>query len=149
MGRSSEGRLGRYRVDRLTGWLDTNVILRYLTQDNEVLAQRAGDIIESERDLMISSAVLAECVHVLGTVYQMPRSVVIDAIVDFIQRSNIILPHIDKALAIEAITLCRDSGRVHIVDALLWAEARTSAIPDIYTFDLRFPEEGVSLHSRP
>ena len=136
-------------MDRLTGWLDTNVILRYLTQDNETLALRASDIIDSERDLLISSAVLAECVHVLGTVYQMPRTVVIDAITEFIQRSNIILPHIEKALAVEAISFCRDSGRVHIVDALLWAEARTSMIADIYTFDMRFPREGVSLHSQP
>ena len=136
-------------MDRLTGWLDTNVILRYLTQDDETLALRASDIIESERGLMISSAVLAECVHVLSTVYQMPRTVVIDAITDFIQRSNIILPHINKTLAVEAISFCRDSGRVHIVDALLWAEARTSTITAIYTFDMRFPKEGVSLHSQP
>ena len=136
-------------MDRLKGWLDTNVILRYLTEDHATLALRARAIIESERDLFVSSAVLAECVHVLSTVYEMPRTVVIDAITDFIQRSNIILPHIEKALAVEALSFCRDSGRVHIVDALLWAEARTSTIADIYTFDMRFPGEGVSLHSQP
>jgi predicted nucleic acid-binding protein len=40
--------------------------------------------------------------------------------------------------------LCRDSGSVSINDALLWATARGSRHAVVYTFDRRFPDDGVS-----
>ncbi len=128
-------------------WIDTNVILRYLNQDHASLSQKAAEIIESDLQLLMTSAVLAECVYVLVTVYAMPRAVVIDAVSRFVQRANILIAHIDKSFAVEALSLCRDSGRVQVVDALLWAEAKTTGVLDLYTFDRRFPSEEVRVHA--
>jgi predicted nucleic acid-binding protein len=129
-------------------WIDTNVILRYLNQDHASLSQKAAEIIESDLQLLVTSAVLAECVYVLITVYAMPRTVVIDAVARFVQRANVLITHVDKSFAVESLLLCRDSGRVQVVDALLWAEAKTNGILDIYTFDRRFPSEDVTVHTR-
>jgi predicted nucleic acid-binding protein len=126
-------------------WLDTNILLRYLTKDDPTLALRALAIIESDRPLLVSTAVLSECLFTLMKFYAVPRSVAIDTVSSVLLRANIHLPTIDKALALEALRQCRNSGRVGIVDALLWAEARTAGIPMIYTFDGRFPSEGVEL----
>ena len=128
-------------------WIDTNVILRYLNQDHASLSQKAAEIIESDLQLLMTSAVLAECVYVLVTVYAMPRAVVIDAVSRFVQRANILIAHIDKSFAVEALSLCRDSGRVQVVDALLWAEAKTTGVLDLYTFERRFPSEEVRVHA--
>lgn len=45
---------------------------------------------------------------------------------------------------IEALLLCRPSGRTAFADALLWAEARASRAA-LYSFDERFPETGIDL----
>jgi len=57
---------------------------------------------------------------------------------------NILVSSIDKASAIEALHMCRDSDRVKLADALLWAEARTSGETVVFTFDHRFPTAGIT-----
>ena len=126
-------------------WLDTNVVVRYLTKTSEGLAQQAAGLIDTDQPLLVSCTVLAECLFVLTSFYQIPRTVAIDAVSQFVQRANIQIPTIAKPLAVEALASCRDSGRIGIVDALLWAEARTSGITTIFTFDRRFPRSGVDL----
>jgi hypothetical protein len=82
---------------------------------------------------------------VLSSVYGVPRAAVVDALSAFVQRHNIRLLNLPKPLALEALSLCRDSGCHSFADALLWAEARKSATPVVYTFDARFPADGVDL----
>ena len=41
--------------------------------------------------------------------------------------------------------MCRDSGRVNVADAMIWAEARTAGIEVIYSFDQRFPSDGLEI----
>lgn len=128
-----------------TGWLDTNVIVRYLVADDVALAEKATAIIEQSDRLLVNAAVLAECSYVLTSVYGQTRPVVIDTLGEFIRRKNITVAGIEKTFALDALQRCRSSGHVSIVDALLWAEARSSASKTIYTFDGRFPREGVEL----
>ena len=127
------------------GWLDTNVIVRYLVADDAALADKATAIIEHSERLLVNAAVLAECSYVLTSVYGQTRTAVIDTLGEFIRRKNITVAGIEKTFALDALQRCRSSGRVNIVDALLWAEARSSASKTIYTFDGRFPREGVEL----
>lgn len=127
------------------GWLDTNIIVRYLVADDAALADKATAIIEHSDRLLLNAAVLAECSYVLTSVYGLTRTVVIDTLGELIRRKNISVAGIKKAYALDALLRCRNSGRVNIVDALLWAEARSSAFKLIYTFDGRFPHEDVEL----
>jgi predicted nucleic acid-binding protein len=41
--------------------------------------------------------------------------------------------------------LCRPSGRVNYADALINADARAHAVERLYTFDERFPSEGLMI----
>jgi hypothetical protein len=55
---------------------------------------------------------------------------------------------IDRATAVEALLLCRPSGRVSVPDALTWAEARTSGAGAVYSFDRTFPSDGITVRRR-
>jgi len=60
-------------------FVDTNVLVRYLTDDPPELAERAARVIESEAQLMVSELVLVEAAYVLTTVYEIPRASAVDA----------------------------------------------------------------------
>ena len=56
--------------DAGTVWLDTNIIIRYLTGTPEHLAHRATEIIDGDRDLVVSELVLSEAAYVFSSVYR-------------------------------------------------------------------------------
>jgi predicted nucleic acid-binding protein len=120
-------------------YLDTSVIVRYLTDDPPEMAARAADIIDGDEPLVLSEIVLLEAAYVLLSVYRVERSSVVDSLAALLQRRNVRLRTLSKAAAVEALELCRASGRVSFVDALLWAEARSAGAGKIHTFDQRFP----------
>lgn len=126
-------------------FLDTNVIVRYLTNKPLDMAEAAGRIIDSDQTLILSETILAETAYVLASFYQEPRSKIVDALSSFILRRNIQMAKISKALTLDALLLCRESKRHSFADALLWAEAQQSESRKIYTFDRRFPAIGVDL----
>jgi predicted nucleic acid-binding protein len=127
------------------GYLDTSVVIRYLVNDDHALAERAQRIIVSDSTLALTDSTLAEIAHVLTRVYGIPRAAVVNELILLIRRPNIQLPGLDLALTIQALELCRPSGRVSFADALLWAAARSAGATTIYTFDDRFPTDGLTL----
>lgn len=131
----------------MSGLLDTSIVVRYLTGDPPELADRAARIIDSPVALQITDVVLVETAYVLISVYQMPRAAVVDALIALLQRTNIRPFGLDKATVLEALLLCRPSARVAFADALVWAAARSSGTVTIYTFDKRFPADGVKLEA--
>ncbi|MFP6635755.1 MAG: PIN domain-containing protein, partial [Dehalococcoidia bacterium] len=132
---------------RLSGFLDTSVVVRYITGDLEGLAQAATDIVDGEQELWITDVVLAEASYVLSSVYQLSRALIVDQLIEFVQKQNIIVYAISKGLLIQALLMCRPSGRVSVADALIWAAARSSGSGVVYSFDQRFPDEGLEVRS--
>ena len=132
---------------RLSGFLDTSVAVRYITGDLEGLAQAATDIVDGEQELWITDVVLAEASYVLSSVYQLSRALIVDQLIEFVQKQNIIVYAISKGLLIQALLMCRPSGRVSVADALIWAAARSSGSGVVYSFDQRFPDEGLEVRS--
>lgn len=126
-------------------FIDTSVIVRYLTKDPPVMAEAASRLIDSAQPLILSEVILAETAYVLSSVYDIPRAVIVDSLSAFIQRRNIHLLNLPKPLALDALRLCRESKRHSFADALLWAEAQQSGSRKICTFDKRFPAAGVEL----
>jgi predicted nucleic acid-binding protein len=126
-------------------FLDTSVVLRYLLAEHPVLSARAAAIIDSDTELFLTDGTIAEVTHVLTKVYGIPRSDVLDTLLDLIQRHNIRIYAKEKDLVVQALEMCRPSGRVSFADALLWASARSAGATVIYTFDERFPADGLSL----
>ncbi|RME62731.1 MAG: type II toxin-antitoxin system VapC family toxin [Caldilineae bacterium] len=126
-------------------FLDSSYIVRYLTEDQPEMAANAAAIIDSERPLIVSEIVLTETAYVLASVYKAPRAAIVDALIGFLQRRNIRLAHLPKSRAVEALLLCRGSNRFSFTDVLLWAEVIQSDTPRLYTFDRRFPAEGIEI----
>ena len=131
----------------MSGFLDTSVVVRYITGDHEGLAQASTDIIDGEQELWITDVMLAEASYVLSSVYQLTRELIVDQLIEFVQKRNIVVYAINKGLIIQAFLMCRPSGRVSVADALIWAAARSAGSDLVYSFDQRFPDDGLEVRS--
>jgi predicted nucleic acid-binding protein len=125
-------------------FLDTNVVIRYFLDDVPDQAARAASVIESQHKLVLSVIVLAEIGSVLVKRYGLERSRVADSLISLIDRDNISVQELPNYLAVEALRLCRTSGRVSFADALLWATARSCG-GSVWTFDERFPSDQIEV----
>jgi hypothetical protein len=83
------------------------------------------------------------------SVYGASRAAVVDHLVAFVQRENIVPFGLDKGLLVRGLTLCRPSRRVSFVDALVWTAARSSQVMRVYSLDERFPNDGIEIRDRP
>jgi predicted nucleic acid-binding protein len=126
-------------------FLDANVLVRYLTDDPPDMAERAARLIEGDTELCLTETALNETAHVVRRVYRVGREEAIDAFIALLQRSNITFHSLDKTIVIAALLLCRPSGRVSFGDALIWAVARSLPPSTVYSFDQRFPTEGIEV----
>ena len=126
-------------------FLDSNVLVRYLIGDPPDQADRAAEIIDHTSRLCITTVSLAEVYFVLNRLYGIPRGRLIDQLIDFLLKENIVPHGVDKEFLIQGLRMCRDSGRVNVADAMIWAEARTAGIEVIYSFDQRFPSDGLEI----
>ena len=129
----------------MSGFLDTSVIVRYLTGDPPEQSDRAARIIDTEDGLLVTDVVLAETAYVLTSVYQISRSMVVDHLIDLIQKENISVFALNKGVVLRALLLCRPSARVSFADAMVWAAARSADVRIIYSLDNRFPVDGVEI----
>lgn len=129
----------------MSGFLDTSVLIRYLTGDPPESLPAARGIIDGLDDLRVTNVALMETAYVLTSVYQAPRATIVDALIAFVRKRNVTTVDTDKATIIQGLLLCRPSGRVSFADALIWATARTSDTPIVYSFDRRFPANGVEV----
>ena len=125
--------------------LDTSMLVRYLTGDPPDLADLSARAIDGEEPLLITDVVLVEAAYVLRSVYGVPREAIVDHLVALLRKANIDTFRLDKHLVIEALRLCRPSGRVSFGDALVWAAARSEADSIVYSLDQRFPDEGITV----
>ena len=139
---------GEEKEGQLSGFLDTSVIVRYLTGSPPETAAEAVRIIHQVDDLQITDIVLTETAYVLRSHYQVSRETAVDQLIGLVQRANISIYAMDKNFVLEGLRMCRPSGRVSIADAMIWAAARTDGASAIYTFDERFPGGGIALRRR-
>ena len=130
----------------MRGLLDTSVVVRYLTGDPPHLFPASVRLIEGGDDLLVSDVVVAETAHVLTSYYGASREVVVDHLATLLERDNIDTPYCPKELVGRALAKCRPSRRVSIPDALIWAAALSEGV-SVYTFDRRFPAEGITVLS--
>ena len=82
----------------MSGLLDTSMVVRYLTGDPPELAEQAAQVIDHEENLRISDVVVTETACVLTSVYQVPRKVVVDHLILFLQKDNIQPFTLDKGI---------------------------------------------------
>jgi predicted nucleic acid-binding protein len=129
----------------VSGFLDTSIVVRYLTGDPSGLAEQAARLIDGGEELQVTDVVLAETAYVLTSVYRVRRNVVVDHLVAFLQKHNVSPFGLDKGIVLQALLLCRPSGRVSFADAMVWAAARSASSNVVYSLDERFPGDGVEV----
>jgi predicted nucleic-acid-binding protein len=103
---------------------DTNVIVRYLTKDNEALFTKAKDffdgVLEGRSKAIVLESVVVECIYVLTKVYRVPREEASRSMINVLRYKGIV--NSDKQQLILALELF--SGRsIGIVDCILCVKA--------------------------
>jgi predicted nucleic acid-binding protein len=125
--------------------IDANVVLRYLLGDQSNHLARARALIDSTRSLRVSIATVLEVGYVLTRVAGVPRVDAVDAMIELLERENIHVHEVDTDSVIDALRLCRPSGRVSFADAIMWAVTRSAQPARLWTFDKRFPAAGIDV----
>jgi len=108
--------------------LDTNYIVRYLTNDNEEMATIAENIILNKNPY-ISNEVLAEVIYVLIGIYEIPKQDVSDMLIQLISFKNIQVEN--KIIVINALQIFQNKN-LDFVDCLLCSYSKND---EIKTFD--------------
>ena len=125
--------------------LDSSMLVRYLTGDPPGLADVSAQVIDGDRALLVTDVVIVETAYVLHSAYEVPRAAVVDGLIALLRKANIDTFRLDKDLVLQALLFCRPSDRVSFADALVWAAARSQAGAAVYSFDARFPDEGLTV----
>ena len=129
----------------MTTFIDTNIVIRYLTGLPADQATIAAGIIDSGNELWITTTSLEETYFVMFRSAVVPRVEIIKALIDFLQKDNILPYSVNKDFLLRGLEMALPSGRVSVGDALIWAAVRTAGGQAIYTFDEKFPEEGIQV----
>ena len=120
------------RAFSLTAVLDTNVLVRHLRGVPRDQARRATAYLETARELLLTSVVLAEVVFVLESNYEQSRDAVVVAVLSLLALPSIVAP--EAELIIDAVKLYH-SSRIHFVDAYVAATARAISVRQVVSFD--------------
>ena len=108
--------------------IDTNIMLRFLLNDNAELSGRATEIIR-QNNCFVKYEVLAEAVYVLSKVYGIERKEIADAV-------RLFLPNVsveNRAVVLSALTSYEDT-RLDFVDCILAAHHLVEH-EELFSFD--------------
>ncbi|HET7768745.1 MAG TPA: PIN domain-containing protein [Chloroflexota bacterium] len=124
-------------------YLDTTIIIRYLTQDDPDQAARARGVLERARagevTLLVSEAVIVETVNVLSSrvTYNLPRPDIERHVTNILQLRGLRVPH--RSTYLRALRLWVEAPAVRdFVDALHVAHMERLRLREIVSFDADF-----------
>jgi predicted nucleic-acid-binding protein len=115
----------------LTVLLDTNVIIRHLTGDPPEMARRATRFLATATELVLVDVVLAECVYVLRSVYEVDRERIAE-----MMRAALAVPTIsaDTELFLRALEVY-ELDRLDFAEAYLVAAAELTGVKAVASFE--------------
>ncbi|HMJ01584.1 MAG TPA: PIN domain-containing protein [Conexibacter sp.] len=116
----------------MSAFLDTNVLVRHLTGDPPDMAARATAALAGGERLLLADLVLAECVYVLESFYEVERERVAE-----LMRAAIALPSIavlDAPLLLRALEVY-EVDRLDFAEAYLVASAEATGMGAVMSFD--------------
>ena len=116
--------------------LDTNVLIRFLVEDDEAQSRRATKLIEGavarDEQLFISDIVMCETVWVLSSAYRFSRAEIVDALSQLLRARSVVFSSTDSiARALDAYR--KESG--DFADYLIREHARSAGAETVATFD--------------
>lgn len=73
----------------MSAFVDTSVLIRYLTGDPPEMLEGSRQIVDEVESVALTDVVLAETASVLLSVYGVPRSAIVDNLVELLCKENI------------------------------------------------------------
>ena len=122
-------------------FIDANVILRYLTRDDPVKAERVKTLLEraqrGEVTLVTSESVITELVFVLSSpkLYRLTREEIRTVLSPIVGLKGLKLP--SRKATVRALDLFAATS-MDFVDALAVAQMEADGISEIYSYDEHF-----------
>ena len=118
--------------------LDTNLLVRYFTQDDPIQSPIATEVIERrltpQEPGFVSTVVTAETVWVLNRAYRLGREVIV-AVLETMLRSDSLVVESEQEVFLAMIAL--GDGRGEFGDALIGALCANAGCPRVLSFDRR------------
>ncbi len=122
-------------------FLDTNILLRYLTRDDERKATAALALLQrierGEERVITTQAVIFETVFTLQRFYKVPRSEIAELVLPIILLRGVQLPN--KPLYQESFALYV-AQKISLPDAWNGVFMRARGLTEIYSWDTDFDE---------
>lgn len=122
--------------------LDTNVLVRYIMQDEPVQAAHASRILESltiDEPGFISIVALVEIVWVLSSCYTLGRSQLVAAVEGLLQTQTLVVENAE--LVWKALRIYR-AAPTDFADCLIASAAATAGCQQTLTFDRKAAQHG-------
>jgi predicted nucleic acid-binding protein len=120
-------------------FLDTNILLRYLTRDDEQKARRALDLLlkveQGEEKVITSPLVIFEVVFTLQSYYKIPRQQIRELVLPIISLRGLQLP--GKSVYYRAFDLYV-SKNISFADAYNAAYMLSEKVSHVYSWDRDF-----------
>ena len=122
--------------DRKRAVIDTNLLVRYLTEDDPSKANDVRRLLlratQGELVLLIPSVVIAELVWVLQSFYKLDREEIVPLLNAILRTRGVEVS--DKVIVSDAIALYGESA-IDFIDAWIVAFAKATDVRAVYTFD--------------
>lgn len=122
--------------------LDTNVLVRYLMEDDEDQARRAEALIDGAADrgepMFVSHVVLCEMTWVLATVFRLPKAALVEALTDVVRTTQFVIEAPD--LASRALHRFEQGG-ADFADSVIAERAAEAGCDRVATFDGKLLKE--------
>jgi predicted nucleic-acid-binding protein len=116
--------------------IDTNILIRFLIGDDEQQAKKVYNIfkkVESEKnELFVPLLVILELIWVLESVYEIPRTEILDSIRDLILMPILKFEH---QSALQQFTHTAQGNRHDLSDLLIAYSAKAQGCESVVTFD--------------
>jgi predicted nucleic-acid-binding protein len=116
----------------MIAFLDTNIVVRWVTGDPPDQARRARTFLEQAEKLLLTDLVVAEIVYVLASVYEADRREIADVLRAVLSFRAIAV--LDAALLLRALELY-EVNRLDFAEAYLVASAEVSAVGRVASYD--------------
>lgn len=117
-----------------TFFLDTNIIVRLLTNDPPDLARRVANFIDSQPDsrFVLNDLIIAEVVYVLESFYNVNKSTIADKLSKFFTIPNV---KVEGQEVVEKALGFYNQNNIDYAEAYLTAYALKKKVKEILSFD--------------
>ena len=120
-------------------YVDTNVFIRYLTNDSPEQAEQSKNLFkqaeEGRYELFICDLVAAEIIYVLESVYKISKKDTSEKLLAIIRLTNVVLEN--KSIMLDALEFYEEEN-LDFTDAYQICHARKSGHRKVFSFDKDF-----------